>query len=422
MRSGAMGAMGAMILAGSVTGMQAQTPLELSLADAVTMALEHEPSLRAVRTESDVARAMRRQAGLRPNPSVMFDRRQEPGGTDNQTMVQLSLPLNLFRRSARIEAADRAVDVVDQSVADRARGLVREVKRKYAEAAAALRDRGTADNLVESARRELELLTRRVSEGSSPPLHRDLMYVEIRRFESARLLASLRADSAVFELKRVLGLAAGTPLMLRETLEVLAPVAAPLEPGPSLQRPDVLEAEARVRLAEARIGEAQAEGRLDVTLFGAYMRMDAGFPQRGFTNAGDVQRVRGVFSYVSGGAMVMLPLWNRNQGQAEAARAERSAAAARLEAVQLAGEAERALALAQVTQAGEALALIAASIRLARQNLDVVRQTYQLGRGTLGDVLTEQRRYLEIEREYTAALHAAVEARASLEFARGELR
>jgi outer membrane protein TolC len=76
----------------------------------------------------------------------------------------------------------------------------------------------------------------------------------------------------------------------------------------------------------------------------------------------------------------------------------------------------------QVTQTRQALVLMAGGVRLARQNLDVVRQTYELGRGTLGDVLTEQRRYLEIEQEYTAVLREAFEARASLEFAQGELR
>jgi outer membrane protein TolC len=57
---------------------------------------------------------------------------------------------------------------------------------------------------------------------------------------------------------------------------------------------------------------------------------------------------------------------------------------------------------------------------LARQNFEVVRQTYELGRGTLSDVLAEQRRYLEFENEYTSSLREAFDARTSLEFARGD--
>ena len=55
---------------------------------------------------------------------------------------------------------------------------------------------------------------------------------------------------------------------------------------------------------------------------------------------------------------------------------------------------------------------------LARQNVSVVRQTYELGRGTVADVLGEQRRYLDIERAYTDALKQAYDARTSLLSAR----
>ena len=62
------------------------------------------------------------------------------------------------------------------------------------------------------------------------------------------------------------------------------------------------------------------------------------------------------------------------------------------------------------------------AITLARQNLDVVRQTYELGRGTLLDVLNEQRRYLELERSFTDVLREASEARQTLQNALGEVR
>ena len=37
------------------------------------------------------------------------------------------------------------------------------------------------------------------------------------------------------------------------------------------------EAEARIRVADAQIDRARREGRFDLSLFGSYMRMDAGF-------------------------------------------------------------------------------------------------------------------------------------------------
>jgi outer membrane protein TolC len=59
---------------------------------------------------------------------------------------------------------------------------------------------------------------------------------------------------------------------------------------------------------------------------------------------------------------------------------------------------------------------------LARQNLNVVSQTYELGRATVFDVLTEQRRYLDVERAFTTALREAYEARQALRRALGDVR
>ena len=64
----------------------------------------------------------------------------------------------------------------------------------------------------------------------------------------------------------------------------------------------------------------------------------------------------------------------------------------------------------------------ATRITLARQNLDVVRQTYELGRGTLLDVLNEQRRYFDLEQSFTDVLREAYEARQTLKTALGEVR
>jgi outer membrane protein TolC len=58
---------------------------------------------------------------------------------------------------------------------------------------------------------------------------------------------------------------------------------------------------------------------------------------------------------------------------------------------------------------------------LARQNVDVVRESYQLGRATIFEVLAEQKRYLEQERAYTETLRMAYEARTALKRALGEM-
>ena len=73
----------------------------LSLEQAIARAIEQEPSLRAARSQVEVAQGTKSQASLRPNPSVSFERRDEPGGTDHLTTVGVEWPLDLFRRSER---------------------------------------------------------------------------------------------------------------------------------------------------------------------------------------------------------------------------------------------------------------------------------------------------------------------------------
>jgi outer membrane protein TolC len=57
---------------------------------------------------------------------------------------------------------------------------------------------------------------------------------------------------------------------------------------------------------------------------------------------------------------------------------------------------------------------------LASHNVDVVRESYQLGRATLIDVLAETRRLLDVEAAYGDALLDFVEARVQLAAALGE--
>jgi outer membrane protein TolC len=94
-----------------------------------------------------------------------------------------------------------------------------------------------------------------------------------------------------------------------------------------------------------------------------------------------------------------------------------------LEAKRLSVETEIAAARARDDHARRALALYTADTRdLARRNLDVVSQTYDVGRMTLFDVLNERRRYLDTERAYTNALREAYDARLALRTALGEVR
>ena len=401
----------------------------LSLAQAISRAVEGEPGLRASRTDVDAARGRRLQAGLRPNPSVSIERREEPTGTDNLTTTQVQWPLDLFRRSARVAVADREVEATERSVDERIRVLVNDVRVRYGAAAAAVRELALVDRAVELVSRQFELVRQRADQGALPPLERDQMEVELHRYEADGLLSAGRAEVSMIELKRAMGLAANSPLQLRDTLDTLVlpavqETAAAGVPQASAvlldRRSDVRSADADVRLAEARVERATTEGRVDVSLYGSYMRMDAGFPQNGLADAGRVERVHGVFHYVSAGATVTVPLRNRNQGEAAAARAEQAGSLARRDATRLVAQAEIASAEARVAAARAAVDISSATVRLAAGNLGVVRQAYVLGRSTMTELLSEQRRSLDIERAQIETMKAAYDAWTALMLAQGE--
>ena len=428
-----------LMLGWSATAVRAQTappasaPVDgaaLGLQEAIAHALDRQPELRATKAGVDVALGMQRQAAARPNPMVMVERRGEPGGSDSLATVGVAWPLELLRRAGRRQTAAEEVTVARLAVTERERQVAGRVRLQYGLAAAAQREVEVATEVLAIAALEREVARARVQEGAGRALDGDLLEVELRRLRAEVAMATGRAEVALLELRQAMGLLPDEPLRLRDGIEVLVATGRDDAAGASRNegtpradataRPDVREAEARVRLADAQIDQARREGRVDVTLSGTYMRMDSAFPQMGFGPTGAHEPIRGQFNYVAAGATVTVPLFNRNQGQVAAAQAARAAADAGRASVRLMAQSEVATAAARDARARQALALYQGDTRdLARRNLEVVRQALALGRGTASDVLMEQRRLLEFEQAYTAALREAWEARAALIVAQG---
>jgi cobalt-zinc-cadmium efflux system outer membrane protein len=399
----------------------------------VATALDRSPELRAARTAITAAGGQVTQAGLRPNPTLSASRMQMTG-EQHQTLVEVEWPLDLFRRPARIGLAQYAVEATTLSVQDRERLLAASVREQAGRLLAARRNVEIINEGLTAARRMRELLDSRVTEGDIPKLDANIAAVEAGRIEVDLTLAQADAEAAAIELKALAGLRPNEPLTLRESLEALAgapvpfgslrPSASPAPPALSLaMRPDVREATARVALADARIEQARQEGRADMSLVANYGRERYGFDQRGFDSAGRLVPVQGSFHSVEIGASLRLPLRNRNQGAVASAEAERSGEQEVLAARQLAAQAEIDAALVRDREAQRAVELYATSIRdLARQNVEVQLEAYDLGRTPLTDLLAEQRRYLDVEAAYTSVLSRAYDARVVLRRARGETR
>jgi cobalt-zinc-cadmium efflux system outer membrane protein len=379
-------------------------PGGLSIEALVRIALERAPGLEAADQRIQVADGDRTQASLRPNPVVATDRREQAGGPGSQTAVTVTVPLDLFRKGARVAVADhdvrRAEWMAAQARVDRA-ALVR---MRAADLLAATRELGVIREIAVAGRTRFDLLSARVEAGAAMPLERDVANVEWQRAETAAERGQGEVAAAMAALKAVAGWPQHEPLQLAATLDeaIAALPAAPASPTAVAvaARPDVLAAEAMTGRAEARQQLARQEGRFDLGISGGYMtRVEGGM------------RMHDVMV----GVMVDLPWRNRQQGAIAAATADGRVARAEVAEARLQAESEMASALARDVAATAAVARYRAGlVELAARNLDVVREMWTLGRGTVFDVIEEERRYLDLQSAYTAALRELVEARATV--------
>jgi cobalt-zinc-cadmium efflux system outer membrane protein len=175
-------------------------------------------------------------------------------------------------------------------------------------------------------------------------------------------------------------------------------------------------ARAAETLAEAQIAQARSEGRFDASLSTRYELMNSGFSQKGFDDTGALVPINGRFHLLTVGVNVYLPVRNRNQGAVEAALAEKEAATRRREFAELTVKREIAASFARYEQSMKAAEIYRVGVRdQANANLEVVRQTYELGSKTLLDFIAEQRRFIEIETSFIDSLLETYLARVDIE-------
>src|SRR6185369_7171674 len=324
-------------------------------------------------------------------------------------MIGGTLPLELGgRRSARILMAQRELEMKERLLTDRERLLAAEVKAKFGQALGEMLKLGFTENLLTTTDRGYRLVVARVTEGSTAPLEQNMVLVEVNRIRSLRETGEGKVQIALLELRNLIGMTPEEPLRLRGGLN------SSLEPMPSVavvtevalkERPDVQAARAAESLAEALIQEARSSGRLDASVTAKYELMNFGFPQKAFDDAGRLVPINGRFHSLAVGVNIYLAVRNRNQGSIEAAVVEKEAATRRREFTELTVRREVAASFVRYEQSMRAAEIYRVGVRdQANANLDVVRQTYELGSKTLLDFIAEQRRFIEVETSFIDSL------------------
>jgi outer membrane protein, heavy metal efflux system len=390
--------------------------------DLVRRALAANAQLAATRLEIDRARARLRQAGLRPNPSVDFEQQKgvfdSPG--ERGTSIGFSMPLELAgQRGRRIDLARAELEASEAGVADRERRLASDVRLAYIETLAALRELEVTQSLysldVETAR----VIEARVKEGEAAPLELNLLQAEVDRLLARRELIEGRLEAAAMRLKQHVGMAPDEQLQLREVL------MAPLLPDPPAtlgaavslalqQRPDLRLARLEAEVAQAGYRLAKAQAAPQVTAFVRYSNVLSTFDDTPIGVLTDRDRLLGA------GVSVTLPIFNRNQGE----KAEAHLAIAQ---AQKRREFAESVVRAEVTAAYRRYEASQASIRTyergviepSEKNVQTMRAAYQIGAFRVTELLAEQRRLVDMQREMTEALADRYRALAELRAALG---
>lgn len=391
--------------------------------DLIRRALSSNGEIAAVRLEIDRARARMRQAGLRPNPTLDFEQsngKYTGSSGESETIIGVALPLEVGgQRRRRIELARAGLEAVEAEVADRERRLAAEVRSVYVEALAALRELEITENLNNLDLQTTRFIQARVNEGETAPIELNLVRAEVDRLRSRRSLVEGRLKASLLRLKNLAGMSAAEPLRLREDLSKPVLPAPPASLAAAIDialrhRPDLKLARLNEEVAQAGLSLARASSTPDVTAFSRYTLNRSSYEDTPVGVRSDRDKL------LTFGVSIGIPVFNRNQGtKAEFAAAISQAERRRefLETV-VRSEVESAFVRYQAAQAAVAT-YEQGVIARSNDNIRVVRAAYELGQFSITDLLNEQRRLVDSQRDFTETLSEQYRALADLQAALG---
>ena len=131
--------------------------------------------------------------------------------------------------------------------------------------------------------------------------------------------------------------------------------------------------------------------------------------------------LRDTDNVLTAGVSFAFPIFNRNQGNKQAAQARHVASLDRVKYQEQLVRQDLLAAYSRYEAAQRALTIYNERvITQAATNLRIMREAYQLGEVRLIDVITQQRRLIETQRAYTDVMQECYLARVDLERAIGQ--
>lgn len=394
----------------------------LSLDEIVAKAFESNEEIKIARLEIEKARARFTQARKLPNPVVELEQTSDRlvgGGGEGSFSAGVGMPVDVFgQRRRKAALAEAEITLREAEVEAREREVAAQVFESYVEALAALRELKVLEDLLDLDMQTTRFVQIRVNEGESPPLELNLLQAEVERLRARGSLVEGKLLAAYSRLRFFAGIQPDIPLKLREEISSarIPKLPSSMELGLALaikSRPEIRLALLEEELANAGLRLARAQGKAD---FSAYTRYTQG--RSSFDDP------RGPFSQrdrnLTFGLTITVPVFNRNEGaRAEAELAIRQAQERKTFYERIV-RSEVMAAFQRLEASRRALSTLeVAVIPRSRQNVETIRQIYEIGELRITDLIAEQRRLLEANQDLTDTLTEKYRAQADLFIAIG---
>ncbi|MEZ5346937.1 MAG: TolC family protein [Pyrinomonadaceae bacterium] len=394
----------------------------ISLGEILKRCFEKNGEIRIALLEVEKAQARLQQAGLRLNPTLEVEQssgRFVGSAGDGELSVGFALPLDVYnQRGKRMELAKADIAFRKAELSALKRRLLGQVLIIYSDALAALQELSVLEDLLELDMQTTRFVQIRVNEGESSPLELNLLQTEVERLRSRRSLVEGRLQASLAKLRFFAGMNYQEPLKLREDIRVatLPNLPGTLETAFSVSlksRPEIRLAELEENLATAGLRLIRSQSKPVVTAYTRFTQGRAGFddPRGEF-----FQKDRSL----TFGVAIGLPVFNKNQGaKVEAKIAIRQAQEKRTFAEQII-KSEVAAAFRRIEATNEAFSrLETAVLPRSRKNVETIRSVYEIGELKITDLINEQRRLLDANRDLTEVLTERYRANADLFIALG---
>lgn len=376
---------------------------QITLEQAIQLAIGNSPTLKAARTQIQQNQAQEITANLRPNPTLNWDTQFipifSPSLFSDQTLQDLQqfdvgLGYTIERgkkRQHRLQAARDATAVTESQVADAERTLTFNVAQQFVNVLLAQANIDLAQADLDSFQQTVNISQERYRAGDIS--QGDLLKITLQMLQfqtdlSSAQVAKVQALAALRQLLAFNAVPRDYDVAGQLSYEPLTSTLDDLEAAALRQRADLQAAQKGVTAAESQVSLAKANGKQDLGTQFSYSHVSGFSSSSLFFNIG-------------------IPLFDRNQGEIARTRYALNQAQFTAQAAEQTVRTDVSSAY-DAAQTDEQIVKLYLSgyLKQAQDSRDISEYAYRGGAATLLDLLDAERSYRTTQLNYRQAVAA----------------